>query len=251
MTRKISDDRWKVAQAWELDQWSSAAGSTRRGRIRGAVARTGLNRLFPSLQRLLGVGDDWNEWWEERFEHYSLVPHSLENVIELGCGPFTNIRLIRRARQMRYIHCSDPLARKYIDFRGLWLAEAYRRKEILLDDHPAETCPYATDFFDLTVLINVLDHVRDMEACLASAIRITKPGGLLILGQDLTNQEDIERMGPEDIGHPIRVTHTELDALTSPHLEFLSHKVLDRDSGRNPAAHYGTYLLIGRKRGTE
>jgi len=195
---------------------------------------------------MVGEGDDWNHWWAQQFDNFSSVPSKLENALELGCGPFTNIRLIWAGRTIEHVFCSDPLARKYVRLRGCWLAESYRRSEVLIDDHPAEECPFATDYFDLTVMINVLDHVQDPKACVASALRVTKPGGLLLLGQDLTNEVDLRRLAHEDVGHPIRVTHESLDELLLPYVEPQVRKVLDRDQGRNPAAHYGTYILAGR-----
>jgi 2-polyprenyl-3-methyl-5-hydroxy-6-metoxy-1,4-benzoquinol methylase len=42
---------------------------------------------------------------------------------------------------------------------------------------PAETLPLASDCYDAVFLIEVLDHVRDVSACLAEAFRILKPGG--------------------------------------------------------------------------
>ncbi len=52
-----------------------------------------------------------------------------------------------------------------------------------------------------------------------------------------------------DKGHPIRVGHETLDGALGPHLEPRLKRIQSRQSGRNPDAHYGVYLLIGEKRG--
>ena len=175
-----------------------------------------------------------------------MIPDEIDNAIELGCGPFTNVRLILPGRSIRHLHCSDPLAREYLKLSNSWLAAAHATGQILLDDHPAEELPFATDFFDPTVLINVLDHVRDAELCLSQAIRITRPGGWLIVGQDVTNEDDIAA-GSGDVAHPIVLTDRQLDGILLPKLESVLHKVLPRSEGRNPPMHYGTFIFVGKK----
>jgi SAM-dependent methyltransferase len=238
---KTDRERWNQAQAWELDCWRQQEERRRRsGWVR---------RVFQSLTESrppADEGDDWNRWWAERFDGYKLIPDRLDNVVELGCGPYTNIRLILPGRQVRHCFCSDPLAREYVRFEGRWLAEAWRKGLVMIDDHPLEECPFASDYFDLVVMINVLDHVRDSIECLQEASRISRFGGLIIVGQDLTSTEDAARFA-DDIGHPIRMDQASLDAQLMPRFEPLLHRVLPREQGRNPEAHYGTYLFIGAR----
>jgi len=234
---KASESRWKQAQEWELDVWRRENGR----------AGSWVRRMVRRLKRRLSGGDDWNHWWKAHFDDYTLIPDTLEHAIELGCGPYTNMRLILPGRQVRRVYCSDPLALEYVHLDG-WLAQAYRRGQVLLDNHPAEECPFASNLFDLVVMINVLDHVYDVPACLQQVMRITRPGGLLVLGQDLTSpEEDLDDNQDVDIGHPIRFTHHELDQALGGQFEPLLYRVLDRAAGRNPAAHYGTYIYIGKK----
>jgi SAM-dependent methyltransferase len=146
----------------------------------------------------------------------------------------------------KHVYCSDLLAKHYITFKGRWLTEAWERGDICNDDYPIEECPFAPNYLDLVVLINVLDHVRDIILCLRQAIRITKPEGYLVVGQDLSNMEDALRTG-DDIGHLIRIDHGTLDRELMLHFDPLLHKILGREEGRNPLAHYGTYIFIGRE----
>jgi len=233
----VTQDRWLEAQRYELRTWQ------RQNRWYNVA----LSRLRSALDsRALGVGDDWNMWWYEKFDRYRELPDQIENAVELGCGPYTNIRLVSIGRTIRHLHCSDPLARHYVRFRRRWLGAKHRNGEILLDDHPIEECPFASDYFDLVILVNVLDHVRDAVACLRAAARITKPNGHLVFGQDLTDVVDTQCC-PEDVGHPIRMHHEDLDAYLRPRFQGRLRKLLTRAEGRNPQAHYGTYLYIGRK----
>jgi hypothetical protein len=79
--------------------------------------------------------------------------------------------------------------------------------------------------------------------------RVLRIDGILIIGQDMSNAEDL-KLCPEswtDIGHPIKLDMEFLDSQTqgfSP----LYRKILPRQQGRNPKCHYGTYLYIGQKK---
>lgn len=236
----VPGERWLQAQRWEGDLWKNANRPLRNAAKR-VLQQLGLRKRE--------VGDDWNHWWAERFEDYRFVPNHIGNAIEFGCGPYTNLRLIFHGRKIDHSYCSDPLLHTYLTFRYTWLSESYRRQRVLVDDHPMEQCPFASDFFDLVVLINVLDHVRDASECLNQALRVTKPDGILILGQDLTSKEDLSL--PEarnDIGHPIRIDHQTLDTFLLPTFKPILNRILSREEGREPAAHYGTYLFAGSKR---
>ena len=118
-----------------------------------------------------------------------------------------------------------------------------------MDDHPIEEIPYKDNNFDLTVMINVLDHVQDADLCISNAIRITKPGGIIIIGNELTNKDDLVSVQQEEgeIGHPIKIDHTWLDQHLHERLEPIVYKVLPREAGRDPAHHYGVYIFSGKK----
>lgn len=206
-----------------------------------------MKRLLKALRlRSKEIGDDWNHWWAEKFDRYALVPTQLENVVEFGCGPYTNVRIIREGRTINHLLCSDPLIKTYLGFRYTWLSESYRKHEILVDDHPLEDAPFADGFFDLVVMINVLDHVCDAIQCMRQAIRVVRSGGLILLGQDLTADEDLPVVAG-DLGHPIRVDQQTLDSVLLPEFEKVTYKILSREEGRNPVAHYATYIFAGKR----
>ena len=222
--------------------------------LEGGTDKRGWKRLVwpvagPILRRLDPIrasGDDWNRWWRERFDHYRFLPQSLGDCVELGCGPYTNIRLILDGRNAGRVVCSDPLSRSYVTFRGRWLASSHASGRIEIDDHPIEECVFPPESFDLVVMINVLDHVQDADTCLRKAVEVCKPGGVFVLGQDLSDESDVARH-PHDVGHPIRLRREDLE----PHLdafETLHRRDLSRDEGRAPELHYGTLVYAGRKR---
>jgi SAM-dependent methyltransferase len=240
-TVRVSAERWKEAQRWELALWHE--GQVKRGwkHVVWPVAGPAL-RL---LDRQRAWGDDWNRWWRDRFDGYRFLPEQLGDCVELGCGPYTNIRLILEGRHARRVVCSDPHVRSYVTFRGRWLAEAHASGHVEIDGHPIEDCVLPTESFDLVVMINVLDHVRDADICMRTALEICRPGGFFLLGQDLSNEDDVLRH-PHDIGHPIRLRREDLE----PYLEGFEtvlRRDLGREEGRVPALHYATLVFAGQK----
>ena len=241
--KKVSEKRWKAAQVWEAGFWAIHESRSPKKSLKHRITR--LLRLRPE-----NPGDANNNWWKNCFDDYSFLPRAIQAAIEVGCGPYTNIRLIMEGRKINKIVCSDPLGKTYLTFRKRWLSTAVRKGIVDLRS-PAESLPFPDNSFDLVILINVLDHVQDAEACVKSVKRITKHGGFLIVGQDLTDDEDRIRMEGDEMnltGHPIFLTHTELDEmLPTEEFERVFMKILTREEGLCPQTHYGTYLLAGRK----
>jgi SAM-dependent methyltransferase len=250
MSRSVNRDQtsetaWKEAQQWEEAHW------VRTQKLR---ARFGKNYIWRVLRRLGLVeyyrGNDYNDWWADKFNRFEFVPATIENAIEVGCGPYTNIRLILDRHPAKHLVLSDPLIRTYVKFKLTFVAAMYARAQCVLDDHPLEELPYRDNYFDLTVMINVLDHVRDAGECVQNVIRVTKPGGIVIIGQDLTNEQDLEALknDPGAVGHPIKLDAEWFDPYLGSGFEPILDKVLSREEGRDPQHHYGTLLFAGRKR---
>lgn len=223
-SEKVTTERWQAAQQWEQQHWIGA---------QAARARFGKNYVWRILS-LFGFvprhrGDDWNTWWQKEFDGYRFLPPTVKNALEAGCGPYTNIRLIIPACRPDHICLSDPLIRTYVKFKLTFVAEMYREALCVLDDHPLEELPFADNFFDLTVMINVLDHVRDARLCMENLIRVTRPGGHVILGQDLSNDEDQEALLKDGgaVGHPIKLDKDWFTPYLQPFKPII-HKVLPR-----------------------
>jgi SAM-dependent methyltransferase len=240
----VSGDRWRLAQNWEESIW------VKTQRLR---ARWGKNYIWRILH-LCGLvpkyrGDDWNEWWSDQFDGYAFLPSEVDNAIEVGCGPYTNLRCVLERCRPRHTFLSDPLIKTYITFKLCFVADYYRRGFAIVDDHPLEELPFRDSFFDLAIMINVLDHVRDAGLCMTNIIRALKPGGWLILGQDLTNEEDLEahKSDPGLVGHPIKLPAEWFEPWLKENFDQTLHKILPRDAGREPMNHYGTLVFAGRR----
>jgi SAM-dependent methyltransferase len=191
------------------------------------------------------TGDDWNLWWREQFNNYEFLPGHLGDFIELGCGPYTNTRLIVKGREARRIICSDPLAREYLKFKNRWLARAHQRGLIAIDAHAIEELTFSPKTFDTVVLINVLDHVRDAELCMEVATGLLKEGGYLIFGQDLADPASFGNREYEwfEEGHPIRLTADDVSPWLEPFETVLREIVPPRDTRLQS----GVLVFAGRK----
>jgi ubiquinone/menaquinone biosynthesis C-methylase UbiE len=238
----VPAETWKTAQNWEREFWL---------REQKNLAKYGKNQIWKLLS-LFGVvekyrGDDDNQWWAKCFDDYRFLPPSVENMIEVGCGPYTNARLVVKACTPRHLFLSDPLIHTYVRFKMTMVREMYKTFGCYMDDHPLEDLPFRDSYFDVAVMINVLDHVQDAAACMETLIRIVKPGGYVIVGQDLTNDEDF-RAHPDGMrtGHPIT-----LDAeWFQPYFNDFRpgiRKVLSREEGRAPQWHHATLLFAGAR----
>lgn len=237
---RVDRARWEEAQAWEREA---------------------------QINYIIGKGDDFNDWWSEQFDDYRVLHgKQFNNVLEVGCGPHTNIKNILPLIKYQRIYLEDPLIQTYLSyylnkpFIGRVAGELAGHKpnfvlqllksaaSVDFSSAPLESLPYDDDSMDLVVCINVLDHVQDFEKCMAEMKRVLSKDGLLVIGQDLSDKSDMERCPEsyEDVGHPIKTDHYTInEPLKGYHREF--YRLLDRNEGRNPSAHYGTLLGVYRK----
>jgi SAM-dependent methyltransferase len=230
---RIDSDRWRTAQEFELR----------------------------FAQNTIDVGDDYNLWWYAAFNRYEVLKgKDFTNVIEVGCGPHTNIRLILPLIRFEHLWLEDPLIHEYVKMKKerrilrflrftspTTIASLARRYPVSLLSEKLEDLSLPDKSIDLCICINVLDHVQDVDQCFRQMRRILR-SGVLILAQDLSNEEDRKRC-PEswsDIGHPIKMDAEFLDSQLRE-MAPLYRRILPREEGRNPRCHYGTYLFIGQQ----
>lgn len=251
MNNDVGQERWQKAQEWEKSFWDQY--------VRKQQSIKKLAFLKTLAKKILrdGPGDDRNYWWAEKFEDYYFIPGKLENVLEVGCGPFTNLRIVLRKRYAKHVFASDPFSLHYVTYKGYQLAKKWKSRQWLIDDHPLEELPFADAYFDLVICINVLDHVRDPNLCMTNLIRVIKKGGILIFGQDLTTEDDVkatqshrEKTGMT-IGHPHTFPSEEFFLPYLRAFEPMIQKVLPRDQGCVPRYNCGTFLFAGKRTALE
>ena len=86
---KCTKEVWDKAQDFELHAWM----------------RAGRN------------GDDWNQWWAQRFDNYSVLTpfvDKVQSMIEVGCGPYAkNSQILFGLLRPKEVVVADPLLSKY------------------------------------------------------------------------------------------------------------------------------------------
>ena len=210
----VDQARWAQAQQRELAEWTACGPD----------------------------GDDWNEFWKRHFDGFNFLRgRPINSLMEVGCGPWAKNTLnVLQVIPVGEIILLDPLMPQYVA-----LGKSVTKVIAVRISAPLEELRLSRKV-DLIICINVLDHVRSVSECFERMKEHLSPGGILIVGQDLSNDEDF-KLCPEswvDVAHPIK-----LDMETcNKHLEkykpiFL--KILGRHEGRNPNAHYATLLFAG------
>lgn len=219
---KVDNEKWMIAQAKELKIWKNSPDN----------------------------GNDWNDWWMHHFDNYNFLKNrSINSILEVGCGPYAkNIEYIMGSFSSPIpsrILLSDPLLQEYID-DGKRVGKLIKHYNV--DYYASSLENLEIEPVDCIVCINVLDHVYDANQCFKSMYKNLNPNGLIILGQDLTNDYDFEHcpeMVNDDI-HPIKLDEEYIDSHLLQY-NMIYKKIVPREEGRNPAAHYGVMLFCGER----
>ena len=158
----VTRDRWQAAQLAELNCWSTGDGAN--------------------------MCNDRNIDHMRRFRCYDAIDSFyFPAAIELGCGPFTNMRFIRPVvAGIGEIHLLDPLASDYYGHKWCRYGE--------LGEPTVHHCSIE-DFvaprkYDLVVMINVMAHCMDSEAVFAKVLEIMEPHGVLIFHESTCPAND-------------------------------------------------------------
>jgi SAM-dependent methyltransferase len=190
---------------------------------------------------------DRNEYHRAQMAGYdALRGLTFARGIELGCGPFTNMRFILEVCGVREITLLDPLLNDYLRHRfcryaggrlgGLWGGGSsllgLRHPLAYLSDRlnahriggwhgrPVRLAAsmieqYTADApFDLVVMINVIEHCQDAPAVFAKILELLRPGGVLVFGDRLYDAAQVQALAAHlyDAGHPLRVDRRVINA---------------------------------------
>lgn len=196
---KVSEDRWEEAQNYERNMW---------------------------LRDALHYNDDRNYQHSLNFGGYeNLRPYRFSNALEIGCGPFTNMRLIAGVADVDNIDLLDPLADEYLKHPNC----TYRNDRLKVSKYPSsvirsfrnETQPcrvFSTAFekfetdkkYDLIVMINVIEHCYDAVNIFDRIEEIAAPDCIFIFHDKLFSDSAIKQRQSfvYDAGHPLLVSRS-------------------------------------------
>lgn len=93
-------------------------------------------------------------------------------ILEAGCGTGGNLYALQRRGR---VSAFEPHP------TGVEIARTRHPDIEILDGELPDHLPFADKSFDLVVVLDVLEHIEDDRASLESLVRMTKPGGYLLL----------------------------------------------------------------------
>lgn len=184
---KVDDDRWRVAQIYEKKTW---------------------------MENNLSTSDDRNYEHLSRFDYYNSAENLLrekKSVIELGCGPFTNLRLLLPKLNVNKISLVDPLLNDYLGHPYCF----YKNKKINdidVDFHSTCIENLNTNLkYDVLIMINVIEHCFDVDKIFNKILSLLDTGGIFIFSDVYFNQVDELVKNLYDAGHPLRISEKKLN----------------------------------------
>ena len=225
---RVDQRRWRAAQEWEAALW---AGS-------------------PASQTT-----DRNEHHRHQFGEYSSLPPALGRVIELGCGPYTQLQTILGANcTMDSATLVDPLASFYAArVKGCTYRDGrLLGREVTLLPVPAEEL--ALDHpADTLVMVSILQAVRDVLRVLQVAYNALRVGGILVFADrvfdgrwDAYGERTEGGEAFWDVGHPCSIKETMVDQFLSGFEEMHMKRFSKPSSQRGQPPDEQVYF-IGRK----
>ncbi len=198
LVKKVSLNRWNEAQDFEKKTWCDSPAK--------------------------GMQTDRNEDHYAKFGNYLSLSFNLPpnyKAIELGCGPFTNLRIIIPSINPKpsKIDLLDPLAKDYVkdttwcQFKSGILAG--RKIDNIFNLAIEDFVP--TEKYDLVVMINVLEHCRDIDNIFEKIDLMLNKEGLLVFHDISTDDSMIVEILENrfDAGHPIILSHSYMKKIKS------------------------------------
>lgn len=129
-------------------------------------------------------------WFDRRIDWQG------KDVLDLGCaGGFMAEALAERGAAVTGI---DPAADAIAAARTHAAAQGH---DISYDVGVGEALPYADAAFDAVVCVDVLEHVTDLDQCLAEVARVLRPGGLFLF--DTINRNPLARLATITVAEDI------------------------------------------------
>lgn len=176
-------ERWQQAQQYERATW---------------------------LDYGLMLTEDRNAEHAAMFDGYKALPEKLGHVIELGCGPFTNMRNILPGRDPSTVTLLDPMVHAYRDNHPNCAYQDSRLCGYHALTEPTAIEDFETDIqFDTVIMINVLHHCQDVHKVFNWINTHLKTGGYLVFHEPA---RDIDPAQFYDVGHPISFNQGVIEA---------------------------------------
>lgn len=208
---KVTKERWEKAQRTEKKHWMEIGKNAK---------------------------DDRNLYHKDKFDNYkSISDRIFTNALEVGCGPFTNLRVLGEFCKIKNCSLNDPLINSYLSHKNcaytnnFLVLDSEREKKSFFDKISRKTikvkklfdCAFedinTDEKYDLIVIINVIEHCYDLELFFNKVLSLLSPNGVLVFEDKLYSinslKEDVNTV--YDAAHPLRVNKNII-------MDFLSNK---------------------------
>ncbi|NLD92983.1 MAG: class I SAM-dependent methyltransferase [Fibrobacter sp.] len=179
----VSEMRWKEAQKYELNF---------------------------AMKKQKAHSDDRNIEHYNRFDSYNILNElDVDNYIEMGCGPFTNSRLIlNKFKSVKKVFLLDPLIDSYIKHKNCTY-----KGDNLCGYKVNRLCSSIENIdselkFDVIVLINVLEHCYDIPLIFNKLYDQLNKNGTIVFSEATIQKDNLEEIVSSiyDVGHSIRLS---------------------------------------------
>ena len=207
----VIEERWKSAQESEREYWRK-------------------KEILIKNERVSGL-----EWYNWRANELRLLLEKVGlcrndngqmRVLEIGCGPVGIISYIQGKERIGI----DPLNSFYLTKEHLI---KYRDRNVIYKTGTAEKLTFNDNSFDLVIIDNCIDHVKDLNSAMNEIHRVLDQNGILYLTVNCRN-----RMGyfvhralskcKIDKSHPYTFTKNKaLDLIKISGFTLIYHETLD------------------------
>jgi len=185
----VSPGRWQRAQRYERDYWSSVATSIAAGSVSQLNWYQWRAEELARTLRALGLGP---------------LTEGQARVVEVGSGPVGIVGFVPAAERVAI----DPLEPHYASNPTL---TALRNPLVEYRPGAVEALPCDSGRYDLAIIENCIDHVRDVDAAMRELKRVLNPTGLLYITVNCRTRwgfvahQTLSRLRV-DAGHPYTFT---------------------------------------------
>tara|TARA_R110002110_G_scaffold28661_1_gene102790 strand:+ start:1908 stop:2699 length:792 start_codon:yes stop_codon:yes gene_type:complete len=215
---QVDRTRWNKAQKYEFTEW---------------------------IYRAAFADDDRNHFHKETFNNYECLNglEDIDSFIELGCGPFTNARIIlEKLNDIEDITLLDPLATGYMEIHRNC---KYKNSvmEVMGQTKNVKIVPSSIEDFeidrsyDMVVMINVLEHCFDIPEILSKVKTMLSPGGYFIFADVQFDLETIQKISYSkyNAGHPIRFTKEYMNNFLKDNFDQVFSTIIEETVAGEPA----------------
>lgn len=191
---KVPKDRWSTAQNFERRFW---------------------------MEKNPSAKDDRNFDHFEKFDSFKSVQDKLKDkksVIELGCGPFTNLRLMTNMFVNPQLVVLDPLINDYLNLEHCTYKDGTINNipTILANSTIEEFQPENRSYempakFDVVIMINVIEHCFDVDRIFKKILDILNKDGIFIFADVYFNDVKDIITNLYDAGHPLHLSEEKMN----------------------------------------